>query len=111
MRRRKQILLFFCILCCFGAVYVPLLVAGYAIAISTEAVWNGQRNLGQSAVLVAVSCGIIWTSPILVWYLARKVRRHRVDHGSANGQTQSKRRGLGSWVQGAPVRPDGPRRD
>ena len=111
MRCRKQILLFFCILCCLGAVYVPLLVAGYAIAISIEAVWNGHMNLGQSVVLAVMSCGIVWSSPILVWYVDRKARRHRVDHGGADGQTQSKWRGLGSWGQGAPVRPDGPQRD
>jgi hypothetical protein len=82
---------------CLAAIYVPLLVAGYAIALYVEAVWNGQTNLAQSAALVAGIGGILWISPIPVWYLVRQVRRHRVDRRRRVSAGWRARDGSHSW--------------
>jgi formate hydrogenlyase subunit 3/multisubunit Na+/H+ antiporter MnhD subunit len=74
MRRRKQVLSFCCVLLCLAAIYVPLLIGGYALAIVMEALWNRQQNVAQSALLVAVICGIAWLLPISAWYLAQRLR-------------------------------------
>ncbi len=74
MRHRKRALVFFCALLCLVAVYVPLLIGGYALAVALEALWHGQETVVQSALPVAAICGIAWLSPVLAWYIT--VRLH-----------------------------------
>jgi hypothetical protein len=115
MQRQKQVLACFCVLLCLAAIYVPLFVAGYAVAIAIQAVWNGQTDLAQSALLVTLICGILWISPIPAWHLAGAIRRRRVDRRSAAGQTQPRPERLQSWLQSwlqrASIWPDSTRKD
>ena len=75
MLRWRQVLLCACVLFCLAAIYVPLLVAGYAVSIAIEALWSGQLGLGVRAILIALVCGVLWLTPIPGWYLVRKVFR------------------------------------
>ena len=75
MRRARPVLLFFCGLLDWVALYAPLLIAGWATAIAIEALSSGQFSLGLSSLLVAASCGMIWLLPIPAWYLVTLVQR------------------------------------
>ena len=76
VRRGRQALLFFSGLLCLAAVYVPLLLAGWATAMAIEALSRGQFHLSLSYLLAATICGMIWLLPIPVWCLVMLV------HGS-----------------------------